>query len=86
MNVASSNNIDFRILKGLSKKIGVTINDIVASALSSSLHKLFKEHGDNNTEIQLFVPANIRFSFYKSVKTIKLENKFAVLPVKMPLC
>ena len=49
------------------------------------MHQLFKESGDPNQEIQLFVPANIRFKFYHNVEKIKLENKFAVLPVTLPL-
>lgn len=50
MNVASSGLIDFRLLKGLSKKIGVTINDIVTSSLTTSINKIFKEKGDKNKE------------------------------------
>lgn len=46
LNVASSTNIDFRIMKALSKKIKVTINDIVTSALSTAFHQVFKENGD----------------------------------------
>jgi len=72
-------------MKGLSKKIGVTINDIMASALSAAMYRLFKENGDPNKEIKLLVPANIRFEFYHAPEEIKLENKFAVLPVTLPL-
>ena len=45
-NVASSDMIDFRLLKALSKTINLTINDIVVSALSCSMNQLFKEHDD----------------------------------------
>jgi len=38
LNVASSGNIDFRVIKKFSKTIGMTINDIVMSALSKAFH------------------------------------------------
>ena len=44
-NVASSNVIDLRLLKALSKTMGVTINDVVTSALSVAMNTLFKKHG-----------------------------------------
>lgn len=31
------------------------------------------------------MPANIRFKFYPSPKQVKLENKFSVLPLEIPL-
>lgn len=37
LNISSSRVIDFRLIKALSKTLGVTINDIVTSALSTSL-------------------------------------------------
>lgn len=77
--------IDFRLLKALSKTINLTINDIVVSAMSCSMNKLFKEHGDPQKEFRVFIPANIRFRFYPTVDDVKLENKFAALPFKCPL-
>ena len=38
LNIHSSQIIDFRLLKALSKTIGVTINDIVISSLSTSMN------------------------------------------------
>jgi hypothetical protein len=35
--------------------------------------------------MQIVIPANIRFSIYKSVEDVKIENKFAGLPIKIPL-
>ncbi len=37
INIASSRTIDFRLLKCLSKTKNITINDIVTSALSTSI-------------------------------------------------
>ena len=57
----------------------------------SSLKKYFKLHGDplgnENThdDIQIFMPVNIRWSFPKTRSEIKIENKFAALPIRMPL-
>lgn len=64
LNVCSSEVIDFRLMKALSKTIGVTINDIVTSALSCSMNTIFKEKGDENKDFKLVIPANIRFKFY----------------------
>jgi NRPS condensation-like uncharacterized protein len=77
--------IDFRLLKLLSKKINVTINDIVTSALSTSMNVLFKENKDQAQEFSVVMPANIRFKFYATPKDIKLENKFAAIPLSVPL-
>lgn len=44
LNISTSRVIDFRLIKALSKTIGVTINDIVTSALSTGLQKMFKEN------------------------------------------
>lgn len=38
LNIHSSKLVDFRLLKALSKTIGVTINDIVLSSLSTSMN------------------------------------------------
>jgi len=65
--------IDFRLLKLLSKKINVTINDIVTSALSTSMNVLFKENKDQAQEFSVVMPANIRFKFYATPKDIKLD-------------
>ena len=85
LNVASSKQLDFRLLKLLSKKIDVTINDIVTSALSTSMNVLFKDNNDLAENFSVVMPANIRFKFYASPQDIKLENKFAAIPLKIPL-
>ena len=36
--------------------------------------------------MKIFVPANIRFKFYPTRETVKLENKFAAMPLQVPLC
>ena len=85
MNCASTDQLHFPKIKTLSKQLGVTINDIISCAITTSLGTLFKEKGDKNTDIQLMIPANIRFQFYPSRNDIKLENKFSSIPVILPL-
>lgn len=46
LNVRTTDKVDFRLLKALSKTIKVTINDIVTSALTTSLHTIFRDNGD----------------------------------------
>lgn len=77
--------IDLRLIKGLSKTIKVTINDIVLGAVSTSLNKMFKEKKDKAKDFQIVIPANIRFKFYPTPEDVKLENKFAAIPLLVPL-
>ena len=85
INVQSSKFIDLRLLKALSKKIKVTINDIVNCALSVSLEKIFRENNDDSKSVKIVIPASIRFAFYPTKDDVKLENKFAAIPVTLPL-
>jgi len=69
----------------MSKKFGVTINDVIMCATSAALKTLFEEKKDKTTEINMVIPANIRFKFYKTRQSVKLENKFAAIPLRVPL-
>lgn len=42
LNIHTSKVIDLRLIKALSKKINVAINDIVLSALSTAMYQLFQ--------------------------------------------
>jgi hypothetical protein len=44
-----------------------------------------KEKGDTPKEVQICIPANIRFEFYPTREDVKMENKFAAIPLKLPL-
>lgn len=79
LNISSSPRISVVELKDLSKKLKLTINDIILCAITTTLGAIFKQHGDNETTVNLMIPANIRFSFYKTAKDVKLENKFAAI-------
>ena len=85
MNVDSSSHIDVNRLKIATKKLNVTINDVVMCALTTSLNKIFKRNGDTTKNISLLIPANIRFKFYPTKEEVVLENKFAAIPIVVPL-
>lgn len=85
LHVASSENLDFRLMKALQKTIGVTINDIVTTALAKAMKQIFEENNDHSKSFNLFIPANIRFKFYPTAAKVKLENMFAVMPLVVPM-
>lgn len=77
--------IPLKDLKELSKFKGVTINDVVMAGLSTALKQVFEENGEKTDVIKMALPANLRFKFYKTRQHIKLENKFAAIPITVPL-
>ena len=85
MNCASSSVLKLQEIKDVSKKLGITINDLVSSSISVALKKVFVENNDNSDEVLICIPANIRFKFYPSVSEVKLENKFSAIPIVLPL-
>ena len=91
LSISTSPKFKLADIKALSKKSGVTINDIVILAMCSGLKKYLKDKGDPcgadnvETDIQIMMPANLRWGFPKSKEDIHIENKFAALPIKMPL-
>jgi len=91
VNCSSNKGIDMQSIKDLSKKLGISINDLIMSATSVTLKEYFRINGDpiglsdKKEELSVFMPANIRYSLYKEKKDVKIENKFAAVPLKMPL-
>jgi NRPS condensation-like uncharacterized protein len=77
--------ISFADIKASSRAFGVTINDVMMCALSSALAKYFAEHDDKNKQINIIIPANIRWKMYKTFESVKLENKFAPVALQLPL-
>lgn len=63
----------------------MTINDVIVSSLTTTLNTIFTENGEKVDEIKIALPANLRFKFYKSRYHVKMENKFAALPLTVPL-
>lgn len=82
-------------IKDLSKKAGCTVNDILMSATSAAVKNYFRLRGDElgsvpdhhkKSVINALMPANIRLDgLYPTRESVKMENIFAALPMKMPL-
>lgn len=85
MNISSALPIATDDLKKISKAEGVTINDVMLCALSTSVNTIFKEKGETSKDIHLNMPVNIRFNFYKTREEVKIENKFSIMPLRIPL-
>mgnify|MGYP000951456779 CR=1 FL=1 len=92
INVSTSPFFHFPKVKDLSKKLGVTINDIVMCALSTAIKEYLKNKGDPLGEenaqgnLSVMIPANIRWGFPKSREEVTTDNCFASMPVVIPLC
>ena len=85
--VSSSQDFLISDVKRAAKKKGVTINDMITACLSASVKQFFEMKGDTHTkEISIVIPANIRFKPYACLNEVKLENKFAAVPLRIPLC
>ena len=84
--IAMSPRHNFAEIKATSKALKVTINELMTSALSVAIKQLFEDRGDTKTDrMQIAVPVNIRWAPYKTYDEVQLENKFAPMPVKIPL-
>ena len=77
--------LSFADIKAASRVFGVTINDIMMCALSNALATYFKDKKDDARRINIIIPANIRWSMYKTWEQVELENKFAPIAVDLPL-
>jgi len=74
------------MIKKTSRSLGITINELMISALSMAMARLFKERGDEkSSRMRIAVPANIRWKYYDNYDDVKLENKFAPMPLKIDL-
>jgi hypothetical protein len=84
--IGTSSDLMFLDVKAAAKKQNVTINDLITSSLATALKEYFELKGDKTTsKVNIVIPANIRFSHYESIKTLKLENKFAPVPLIIPI-
>lgn len=84
--VASIEGLSFTKIKNASKRHGLTINNLVTACLSSALKEYFVLRGDTMTsEINVLIPANIRWNHYYKREDVKQENKFAPIGVTLKL-
>lgn len=82
---ASYEDIELSSIKELSKYKGITINDVMMASITTALNTIFTEQGEKIDTIKMALPANLRFKFYKSRRDVKMENKFAALPLTVPM-
>ena len=84
--VASSRDYDFPKIKACAKKLKLSLNDFVTSCLAVCVKRYFKMKGDDHTnEINICIPANIRFDHYKSAEKLLIENKLSFTNLYIPL-
>ncbi len=83
---ATSTDILFKDVKAAARKEGVTINDFITSCMATGVKQYFELKGDKKTnKLNIVLPANIRFQHYGSWEKVKFENKFAPVPLVIPL-
>jgi hypothetical protein len=83
---ATSSDIRFAEVKSASKKLKVTINDMVTACAGTALKQYFVKKGCKDvTSVNIAIPANIRFAHYPTWEAVKFENKFAPFPMTVPL-
>jgi NRPS condensation-like uncharacterized protein len=84
--VATSRMYSLVDIKTASRRLGSTINDMVTACLASGMKQYFESHGSKGTEqLQMVIPANIRFKHYENVKELRLENMIGIVPLTIPL-
>jgi hypothetical protein len=83
---ATSTDILFKDVKAAARKEGVTINDFITSCMATGVKQYFELKGDKKTnKLNIVLPANIRFQHYGSWEKVKFENKFAPVPLVIPI-
>lgn len=51
LNISSSPQISVQRIKNLTKKLNISINDLILSSLTTSLKNLFMHQNDDNTHV-----------------------------------
>ena len=83
---STSSDILFKDIKAAAKHKKVTINDLITACLATGIKQYFELRGDEQTnKVNIVIPANIRFAHYGSWERVKFENKFAPVPLVIPL-
>ena len=84
--IKTSKFFSFDDVKNAAHAYNITINDLITSCLATSVKQYFISKGDTTTDsINLVIPASIRFGNYPTMEQVELQNKFAVVPLKLPL-
>jgi hypothetical protein len=83
---ATSSDFNIQDIKMASKKLNVTINDLMTSALCAGVKQYFEKKGDMyTTKINIAIPTSMRFKHYETLKELKLENCWTPYPLTVPL-
>lgn len=73
-------------IKVATKRLQITVNDLFMTALSMATKRYLVSKGDTETQfINICIPVSIRWTPYKTWDDVKLENKFAPMPLDLPL-
>lgn len=85
--VAYSELFDFPQIKETSRALGVTINDLMTSALAVAVKRIFEERQpkSEHQEMVMVLPANIRWGRFERWEDVELVNKFAPVDLTLPL-
>lgn len=84
--VAISKEFDFATIKKTSRSLNTTINELLISSLQVTVAQLFKDRGDEkNKRFRIAMPCNIRWKQYDTYEEVKMENRFAPMPLKVAL-
>ena len=79
ISASASKRISMAEIKGLSKKVGCTVNDILMSATSAAFKEYFRIRGDKlgslddndkGSMVNALLPANIRFEMYPTREAV----------------
>eukprot|EP00352_Strombidinopsis_acuminata_P006046 CAMPEP_0176358644 /NCGR_PEP_ID=MMETSP0126-20121128/15728_1 /TAXON_ID=141414 ORGANISM="Strombidinopsis acuminatum, Strain SPMC142" /NCGR_SAMPLE_ID=MMETSP0126 /ASSEMBLY_ACC=CAM_ASM_000229 /LENGTH=110 /DNA_ID=CAMNT_0017712955 /DNA_START=665 /DNA_END=997 /DNA_ORIENTATION=+ len=68
--VVHTNEMDFEEIKNAAKKLNITINDLFTSALSVGLKNYMNKRGDDSSQLQIVIPASIRWQFYPTYESV----------------
>ena len=81
--VSWSRNFDLTLVKQIKNITGTTVNDVMVSCVAGALNDYLIQHCSvvNPRDILASVPVDIR----SSSKSLKLQNKFALVFLKLPL-
>jgi hypothetical protein len=58
---------------------------LITSSLSVALSKFFSDKKDKTKQINICIPANIRWEMYATKEKVKMENKFAPVQMVLPI-
>lgn len=81
--VSWSESIDFSIVKDIKNRTSSTVNDVLVTALTSTLVEIFQKHGVSLIEdVKVSIPVDLRSNMRSAA--VKFKNKLTVVPFELP--